>query len=107
MFEEGLYIPIVKCFDEGRPNDMFFDILRMGSSRLPVELEGDVYSLCACNDAGARRLVQMMDEFALDGLDALAAFIFDSSRRATLAEIARLPSGTFRGEIASDGYERR
>ena len=65
VFEEGLYIPIVKCFDRGRPNETFFDFLRMGS-RLPVELEGDVYSLCACNDAGARRLVQMMDEFAMD-----------------------------------------
>ncbi len=104
VFEEGLYIPIVKCFDQGRPNETFFDFLRMGS-RLPVELEGDVYSLCACNDAGAKRLVRMMDEFAMDGLDPLAEFIFDSSRRATLAEIAKLPGGVFRSEISSDGYE--
>ena len=104
VFEEGLYIPIVKCFDQGRPNETFFDILRMGT-RLPVELEGDVYSLCACNDAGARRLVQMMDEFAMDSLDPLAEFIFDSSRRATLAEIAKLPGGRFASSIRSDGYE--
>ena len=50
VFEEGMYIPIVKCFDRGTPNETFFDILRAGT-RLPVELEGDVYSLCACNDA--------------------------------------------------------
>ncbi len=30
----------------------------------------------------------MMDEFAMDSLDPLAEFIFDSSLRATLAEIA-------------------
>ncbi len=104
VFEEGLYIPIVKCFDQGRPNETFFDFIRWGS-RLPVELEGDVYSLCACNDAGAKRLVQMMDEFAMDSLDALAAFIFDASRQATLAEIAKLPRGTFSARICSDGYE--
>ena len=104
VFEEGLYIPIVKCFDQGRPNETFFDFLRAGS-RTPVELEGDVYSLCACNDAGARRLVEMMDEFAMDSLDDLAATIFDSSRQATLAEIAKLPRGTYRAEIRSDGYE--
>ena len=46
VFEEGLYIPIVKCFDQGKPNETFFDFIRWGS-RLPVELEGDVYSLCA------------------------------------------------------------
>ena len=105
VFEEGLYIPIVICFERGRPNETFFDFLRAGT-RLPVELEGDVYSLCACNDAGARRLVGMLDEFKLDGIDALAGFILESSHRATLAEIAKLPTGRFSAEIWSDGYER-
>ena len=104
VFEEGLFIPIVKCFQAGKPNETFFDFLRAGT-RLPVELEGDVYSLCACNEAGARRLVQMLDEFRLDGIDALADFILDSSHRATLAEIAKLPQGRFSAEIWSDGYE--
>ncbi|HJS87586.1 MAG TPA: hydantoinase B/oxoprolinase family protein [Acetobacteraceae bacterium] len=104
VFEEGLYIPIVKCFDQGRPNETFFDFIRAGS-RLPVELEGDIYSLCACNEAGARRLVEMMDEFELDSLDPLASFIFDLSLSATLAEIGRLPKGTFAAQIYSDGYD--
>jgi len=104
VFEEGLYIPIVRCFEQGRPNAMFFDFLRAGT-RLPVELEGDVYSLCACNDAGARRLSEMLGEFALDGLEPLAAFIFARSRHATEAAIARLPPGSYEAEIWSDGYE--
>ncbi len=104
VFEEGLYIPIIKCFDRGKANETFFDFIRAGS-RLPVELEGDVYSLCACNDAGVRRLKEMMDEFDMDGVDALAGFIFESSHAATIAEIARLPRGKFRAEISSDGYE--
>ena len=106
VFEEGMYIPIIKCFDQGKANETFFDFIRAGS-RLPVELEGDIYSLCACNDAGARRLVQMMDEFDMDSLDPLANFIFESSRRATLAEIARIPKGTYHREICSDGYEEQ
>ena len=104
VFEEGLYIPIVKCFDAGRPNETFFDILR-AATRLPVELEGDVYSLCACNDAGIRRLAEMMAEFHLGSLDDLATHILDASHAATLAEIARLPPGTYSAEIGSDGYE--
>src|SRR5271156_901563 len=104
VFEEGLYIPIIKCFDRGQPNETFFDFIRAGS-RLPVELEGDIYSLCACNDAGAKRLVEMMDEFAMDSLDPLAEFVFDSSAAATLACIAALPQGEYRAEITSDGYE--
>ena len=104
VFEEGLYIPIVKCFDRNVANETFFDFIRVGS-RTPVELEGDIYSLCACNDAGAKRLVEMMDEFAMDSLDDLAAYIFEASTRATIAEIARLPRGTFSASIKSDGYE--
>ena len=105
VFEEGMYIPILKCFDQGKPNETFFDFMRAGS-RLPVELEGDIYSLCACNDAGARRLTEMMAEFEMTSLDPLAAFIFDSSHRATVAEIARVPRGVYHGEIWSDGYEQ-
>jgi N-methylhydantoinase B len=104
VFEEGMYVPIVKCFDRGEANETFFDFMRAGS-RLPVELEGDIYSLCACNDAGARRLAEMMEEFEMDSLDPLANFIFESSRRATLAEVARIPKGTYLAEICSDGYE--
>ncbi|WP_407928196.1 hydantoinase B/oxoprolinase family protein [Elioraea tepida] len=104
VFEEGLYIPIVKCFEQGRPNETFFDFIRAGS-RTPIELEGDIYSLCACNEAGARRLIEMMEEFGMEGLDPLAEVIFDASLRATEAEIAKLPKGTFRAEIRSDGYE--
>jgi N-methylhydantoinase B len=104
VFEEGLYIPIVKCFDRNAPNETFFDFIRAGS-RTPVELEGDIYSLCACNDAGAKRLVEMMDEFAMESLDDLAHTIFEASTRATLTEIAKLPRGTYASEIRSDGYE--
>ncbi len=104
VFEEGLYIPIVKCFDQGAPNETFFDFVRMGS-RTPVELEGDIYSLCACNDAGAKRLVEMMDEYGMESIDPLAAYIFDASLTATLDEIRKLPKGTYRGTIKSDGYE--
>jgi N-methylhydantoinase B len=71
----------VKCFDAGKPNGTLFDFIRAGS-RLPIELEGDIYSLCACNEAGVRRLVQMMDDFAMESLESLAGFIFDNSVRA-------------------------
>jgi len=104
VFEEGLYIPIVKCFDQGKPNETFFDFCRAGS-RLPVELEGDIYSLCACNDAAVHRLDEMMTEFGMDGLESLAEFIFDASSRATLDEIRKLPKGTYSNDIYSDGYE--
>jgi N-methylhydantoinase B/oxoprolinase/acetone carboxylase alpha subunit len=34
--------------------------------REPVQVEGDFYSLVACNETGCQRLVEMMEEFDLD-----------------------------------------
>lgn len=104
VFEEGLYIPILRCFEKGVRNETFFDFVRV-ASRLPVELEGDIYSLCACNETAARRLADMMEEYQLTTLASLADFILESSRRATETRIAALPKGHLFAELFSDGYE--
>src|SRR5262249_29644631 len=71
----------------------------------PVDTIGDVYSLANCNEIGCRRLVEMMDEFELDDLDALGEHICRHSERAVREEIARLPKGSWRYEMTLDGYD--
>ena len=104
VFMEGLYIPFLKLFEEGRPNETLLAMIR-ANTRLPVDTIGDVYSLANCNEIGCRRLVAMMDEFGLDTLDELAEHICASSRRAVLAEIAKLPEGTWQHAMTIDGYD--
>ena len=99
-----MYIPIVRCFDQGKPNETFFDFIRAGS-RLPVELEGDIYSLCACNDAGARRLVEMMDEFEMTSLDRWPSSSSTTRTARRWPKSPGIPRGTYQDEIWSDGYE--
>jgi N-methylhydantoinase B len=101
---EGIYIPFLKLVDRGVVNETLLAMVR-ANTRQPVETEGDVYSLAACNDIGCERLREMMDEFDLDGLDELADFIIDRSRTAVLAEIAKLPPGTYRSSMTIDGYD--
>ena len=64
------------------------------NSRAPVEAEGDVYSLAACNDTGSERLCAMLREFGLDDLDELAEHIVGQSRAAVLERVRALPRGT-------------
>ena len=52
VFEEGLNLPIGHLFRGGEPNATLFEILR-ANVRDPVAAEGDLYSLTACNQAGA------------------------------------------------------
>jgi N-methylhydantoinase B len=104
VFMEGLYIPHLKLAEEGRLNETLMAMIR-ANTRLPVDTEGDTYSLAACNDVGCRRLVEMMEEFGLADLDHLAAYICSRSEAAVREEIARLPQGTWRYEMTIDGYE--
>src|SRR5271163_3705651 len=105
VFEEGLSIPIMPLAREGIMNE---DLLRMvrANVREPLQVEGDIYALCACNEEGAKRLVEMMDEFEITNLDRLGATIMDASREATLARIRALPHDTYRNSLTMDGYDK-
>jgi len=105
VFEEGLYIPIMKFADRGTVDETLMRIIR-GNVREPDQLIGDVYALATCNEIGHRRLIDMMNEFDLAGLDGIATFILDNSRRATLERIAALPQRSAQGEMTIDGFDR-
>ncbi len=103
VYEEGLYIPIMRFADRGAVDETLVRIIR-GNVREPDQLVGDIYALATCNGIGHRRLVDMMDEFGLETLDGIAAFILDNSRRATVERIAALPNGSADGAMTIDGY---
>lgn len=104
VFMEGLYLPMLKLIDAGKVDQNVMAIIR-ANTRQPVDTEGDTYSLAACNDMGARRLIEMMEEFGIETLDELADHICERSREAVLAEVARLPKGTWSNEMVVDGYD--
>ncbi len=105
VYEEGLYIPIMKFADQGKVDETLTRIIR-GNVREPDQLIGDVYALATCNEIGHRRLVDMMEEFGLDDLNGIATFILDNSRRATIERIAALPQQSATGEMTMDGFDR-
>jgi N-methylhydantoinase B len=104
VFMEGLYIPMLKLIDQGVVNETLMSMIR-SNTRLPIDTEGDTYSLAGCNDVGCQRLVEMMEEFEIDTLDRIADHICDRSREAVLAEIAKLPMGVWRNSMVVDGYD--
>src|SRR5260370_3379431 len=103
VFMEGLYIAMLKLIDQGVVNETLMAIIR-SNTRLPIDTEGDTYSLAGCNDVGCQRLVEMMREFEIESLYALGDFICDRSREAVLAEISPLPKGVWRNSMVVDGY---
>jgi len=91
-------------FDQGAPNQELFKIIR-ANVRTPDETIGDLYAQTACNEVGARSLLQMMAEFSLDSIDPLSDEILARSEQAMRAAIRQLPNGRYENEVWSDGFE--
>jgi N-methylhydantoinase B len=102
---EGLYIPMLKLADKGVMNKTLLKLIGQ-NTRQPVETEGDVYSLAACNDIGCKRLVEMMKEFKIDDLKKLSDFIYDKSLSAVENEIKKIPNGVYKNSMTIDGFEK-
>jgi N-methylhydantoinase B/oxoprolinase/acetone carboxylase alpha subunit len=91
IYEEGIQIPPMMLFREGRPNE---DLLALFAEnvRNPNQVLGDLHALVAANEIGTRRLVEFMAEYGLGDLAALAEIVqgkAESAMRAALRFAAR------------------
>jgi N-methylhydantoinase B len=105
VFEEGLAVPIMPLARAGAMNEDLLRIVR-ANVREPLQVEGDIYALAACNDEGGRRLIEMMREFELSHLETLSDDIVETSRQAMLEAIRRLPRASYRNALTIDGYDQ-
>ncbi len=104
LFEEGLFIPIMRLFKEGQPNEELFEIIR-NNVRAPHEVTAEIYAMSAANEVGAARLCEFMDEQSLSTIQPLADEIIARSDRAMRQAIARVPDGSYPNVALTDGYD--
>jgi N-methylhydantoinase B len=95
VFEEGLFIPLVKLYDTGVPNQAVLDMIRW-NVRTPEEVVGDIRSQIAANHVCAEQVGRLMIEHDLDSLDDLADEILDRSERSIRSAISEVPDGIYR-----------
>jgi N-methylhydantoinase B len=104
-FEEGTLVPHLPIRRQGVLNEDLISVI-LANSRYPVEVRGDLLSLISANDTGAKRLVDMMQEFKLTSLEPLAKHILTTSEKAARDAITELPNGMWSYEMPLDGYEQ-
>ena len=104
IYEEGLYIPLMRFALGGKIDQTLIDIVT-ANVREPVQVIGDLHSLATCNDIACDRLREMMVEFDLHKLDALGAHILEKSRSAALTAIGKIPAGVYTHSMRIDGLE--
>jgi N-methylhydantoinase B len=103
VFEEGLFIPVTKLHDAGRPVDALYEMIR-ANVRTPDEVMGDLHSQVVANEVGARQLLAFLDEFGLPDVEALGDEIVARTEAAMRARIRALPAGTYPFTLTVDGF---
>ena len=106
VHEDGLFIPLVKLYDGGAPNEAVLEMIRW-NVRTPDQVIGDIRSQIAANHVCAEHVVSMLDEHGLDGLDDLADEIIARTERSMREAIGRIPDGTYRAEGVVEQMEGR
>jgi len=104
IYHEGLFIPIVRLFSRGKVDEQVLKFVR-ANVREPVQVEGDIYGLVACNEVGGRRLLAMMDEYRLTDIERLSEHVISRSRNAMQAALRDWPQGAWKYEMTIDGYD--
>jgi len=97
VFEEGLFIPLVKLYDGGVLNQSVMDMIRW-NVRTQDEVIGDIRSQIAANHVCAEKICQMLKENNLDSLDDLADQIISRTEKSMREEIEKIPDGIYRAE---------
>ncbi len=97
VFEEGLFIPLVKLYDGGVLNESVMEMIRW-NVRTPDEVTGDIRSQIAANHVCAEKICQMLEESNLDSLDDLAEEIIGRTEKSMRKAIEKVPDGVYRAE---------
>ncbi len=95
VFEEGIFIPLVKLYDKGVLNESVLDLIRW-NVRTPDEVIGDVRSQIAANHVCGEKICQMLKESDLENLDDLADQIIGLTEKSMREEIEKIPDGIYR-----------
>jgi N-methylhydantoinase B len=104
VYEEGLFIPIMKLYDGGVLDPAMAALIR-ANVRLPELVMGDFHAQIAGGAVGGERLLEFMDEFGLDRLEPLGDEIVGRTERAMRESIARLRPGAYTYALTSDGFD--
>lgn len=106
VFEDGLFIPLVKLYDAGEPNDAVMEMIRW-NVRTPDEVIGDIRSQISANHVCSEKIRRMLEDYKMDGLDDLAEEIIARTEKSMRESIGKVPDGVYRAKGFIEQMEGR
>jgi N-methylhydantoinase B len=105
VFEEGIRVPIARLYRAGAANEQLFELIR-ANVRLPEIVTGDIQAQIAACELAAARLLELLADSGLDGLDELALAIQGHAETTMRGAIRELPDGVYETAFPIDGFDR-
>jgi N-methylhydantoinase B len=101
VYAEGLQLPFVHAYREGKPVHEIRAILA-ANSRLPEMVIGDLTAQAACLEVAERRLLEMCERYGVATVKAAMRAVLERSERLCRDTLARIPHGVFTAEDFTD-----
>ena len=102
IYQEGLRIPVVKLFDQGKLSQDLFDLLLL-NVRVPEERRGDYYAQIASCRLGARRLGELFQARGRGMVRGAFDGIIASAEHRLREGLNQIPDGSYEFEDVMDG----
>jgi N-methylhydantoinase B len=101
IYQEGLRIPPIKLFDEGRLNERLFALIA-ANIRQPDQTIGDLRAQAAALEIGRDGVLELVKRYGAQTVADCMADAVDASEMRLRARLRELPSGTYEGEYFID-----
>jgi N-methylhydantoinase B len=104
IFQEGVRIPPIKIYDQGRPNQAVLDLL-FANVRQPRDRRGDFHAALAASKTAEERLQAIISRFGVTAVRNGIEQILDRTESRMRAMIAKLAEGEYLHEdyLDTDG----
>ena len=101
IYAEGIRVPPIKLYEEGKPNEEVIKIL-VNNSRQPKIMKGDLSTQAATSRMAAGRLAELIQKYGLETISACVEDLADISESRYREEIKKIPKGTYTYEDVTD-----
>ncbi len=107
VFAEGMLFAGTKLYEKGKRNEAIWQFLGR-NSRMPKQLQDDLEAQIASVKLGARRFIELIENYGKDTVSAAANQLMDYSERILRSRIAEIPDGEYYAEgfLDDDGRNR-
>jgi len=101
IYQEGLRIPPIKLFREGKINERLFALIA-ANIRQPETTIGDLRSQTAALEIGRDGIIELIERYGLETFKACMELAIESSEARMRDKLRELPNGTWEGEYFID-----